>query len=250
MSNNNIVFGSIMAAILATGILALNPSIIEDAQAEMYANEYGHDISYNKYYPEPKSSHTDIQKIKCGNSNINVNGVDITKVPQDGTGVAASNEAGTADAANTQNGDGVADRINFDRNLVNICLNVNDNEQVKVTPTGEEPTSPDRDQDGILNVNDNCPLVSNPDQQDADGDGIGDACDICPVGFNPSQEDSDNDGIGDACDNCPVNNNPNQLDSDDDGIGDICDNCPDASNPSQQDTDSDGLGNACDPIED
>ncbi len=36
-------------------------------------------------------------------------------------------------AANTQNGNGLADRINFDRNLVNICVNVNENEQIRVT---------------------------------------------------------------------------------------------------------------------
>jgi hypothetical protein len=110
--------------------------MIEDAQAQMYANEYGHDSSYNKYYPEPKSSHTDIQKIKCINSNINVNGIDITQIPQDGTGVAAANEEG-AEAANAQNGNnGIANRINFERNLVNICINYNQNDQLRIS---EEP---------------------------------------------------------------------------------------------------------------
>jgi hypothetical protein len=40
--------------------------------------------NYNNYYPEPKSSHTDIQKISCLNSNVNVNGIEITQIPQDG----------------------------------------------------------------------------------------------------------------------------------------------------------------------
>lgn len=35
---------------------------------------------------------------------------------------------------------------------------------------------PDADGDGIPNVDDNCPVVSNPNQGDADGDGIGDVC--------------------------------------------------------------------------
>ena len=38
---------------------------------------------------------------------------------------------------------------------------------------------PDPDDDGIINLNDNCPNVYNPDQEDADGDLLGNACDPC-----------------------------------------------------------------------
>jgi hypothetical protein len=154
MSNNNnrmIVFASILGAILATSILALNPSTITNVGAQMYGDQYGYDSNYyqddNRYgydnnHPEKKN--VNVQKIKCVNSNINVNGVDITKIPRDDiAGVAAANEAGEGpDGANTQNGNGLGDKINFDRNLVNVCVNVNDNEQTKVTPPGETPPEP------------------------------------------------------------------------------------------------------------
>ena len=38
----------------------------------------------------------------------------------------------------------------------------------------------DTDGDGILDDDDNCPLVPNPDQSDVDNDGIGDECDDDP----------------------------------------------------------------------
>ncbi len=34
----------------------------------------------------------------------------------------------------------------------------------------------DDDEDSVLDVDDNCPVIPNPDQMDTDGDGIGDAC--------------------------------------------------------------------------
>ena len=118
-----------LAAILVTGLLALNPSMIENAQAQMYDDQYGYDNSYNHYYPDPKRSNTDIQKISCVNSNINVNGIDIEEIPPDNTATAAAANEGGPDGPNTQNGNGIGDRINFDRNLVNICVNLNFNDQ-------------------------------------------------------------------------------------------------------------------------
>jgi hypothetical protein len=51
----------------------------------------------------------------------------------------------------------------------------------------------DSDNDGINDVDDNCPLIKNENQIDSDNDGIGDVCD----------EDDDNDGILDVDDLCP-----------------------------------------------
>lgn len=71
----------------------------------------------------------------------------------------------------------------------------------------------DDDNDGIFDVNDNCPLIVNNDQLDNDNDGLGDSCD----------DDDDNDGVLDGVDNCPMTYNPLQEDRDQDGLGDVCD---------------------------
>ncbi len=74
-------------------------------------------------------------------------------------------------------------------------------------------TEPDDDNDGIINLFDNCISTKNPDQKDIDNNGKGDLC-----------EDFDGDGIINKNDNCKNNPNRYQKDTDKDGIGDECDN--------------------------
>ena len=94
----------------------------------------------------------------------------------------------------------------------------------------------DSDGDGIPNISDNCPNISNPNQEDTDGDGVGNACDNCSLISNPNQTDCNNNGIGDACDD---------PDQDCDGIYDGVDNCPTIFNPYQIDQNVNGVGDAC-----
>lgn len=54
----------------------------------------------------------------------------------------------------------------------------------------------DRDGDGVLDMDDNCPDDANADQADYDGDGVGDVCD----------DDDDNDGCADVDDDHPMSN--------------------------------------------
>jgi len=107
--------------------------------------------------------------------------------------------------------------------------------------------SGDEDDDGFTDLAEACfwgndPCIYTPDSDD---DGVPDPNDNCVDTPNPDQEDADNDGVGDACDNCPVTPNPGQGDRDLDGVGDVCDNCPDTFNPDQEDSNGDGIGDAC-----
>jgi len=113
----------------------------------------------------------------------------------------------------------------------------------------------DRDADGILEKNDNCPGVTNANQADSDRDSQGDSCDpdadgdgkwdqIADYGWGNSGANNidtgpnDTDGDGTA----------NSTDTDDDGDGrlDNVDNCPVAQNASQANADGDSMGDTCD----
>lgn len=52
------------------------------------------------------------------------------------------------------------------------------------------PPHQDADDDGIENIQDNCPLVANSGQEDYDLDGVGDLCDDCPVSRPAVQVDA------------------------------------------------------------
>ncbi|GGF74004.1 thrombospondin type 3 repeat-containing protein [Alteromonas lipolytica] len=108
-------------------------------------------------------------------------------------------------------------------------------------------TESDTDADGVVDSQDNCPVIANADQLDTDADGSGNQCDT----------DDDNDGVRDAEDAFPLDpsesadadndgtGNNADTDDDNDGVEDSQDAFPfDASET--LDTDGDGIGNNAD----
>jgi len=129
----------------------------------------------------------------------------------------------------------------------------------------------DSDNDGVVDVEDNCPTEPNPDQTDTDLDGVGDLCDPdddndqipddednCPKVWNPGQEDEDGNGVGDACDE-EVGQGPDPDDGPCDplhpeffwGAVEICDgldnNCDGQTDEGFPDSDQDGIADCVDP---
>jgi len=105
----------------------------------------------------------------------------------------------------------------------------------------------DRDEDTVLDNDDNCVSAANLAQTDTDGDGVGNACD----------DDDDNDGLVDFFESL-IGTNSLLADSDGDGLTDFEEVAFDGDssqytpgldlNPQLADTDGDGLSDAIDPI--
>jgi len=97
------------------------------------------------------------------------------------------------------------------------------------------PVGGDVDGDGVLNEEDNCPLIANGGDDQLDvvtdnfGDEIGRACAFDSTGGVGDVRswflDSEMDGVPDIADNCPFHDNPLQENTSEhapDGIGDAC----------------------------
>jgi len=91
-------------------------------------------------------------------------------------------------------------------------------------------TTIDSDNDGIPDISDNCPVVSNAGQVDTDNDGIGDACDPLTDSdgdgiANNVDKDEDNDGMPDTYEISngfnPLNASDASADPDGDGFSNL-----------------------------
>lgn len=123
---------------------------------------------------------------------------------------------------------------------------------------------PDKDGDGVADVDDKCPdiagLAAYSGCPDTDGDGIIDQNDACPTlaGLTAFRgcPDTDADGLPDPEDDCPTQFGPKEnrgcplADADGDGILDADDECPQqAGSPATNgcpDTDGDGIKDSAD----
>lgn len=105
----------------------------------------------------------------------------------------------------------------------------------------------DDDWDFVFNTDDNCPDIANRDQADFDQDDIGDICDDDRDndGVLNSNDNCDT-GDGDRSWEPSADRNADQSDRDGDGHGDLCDRCADTADFDNGDADGDGFGNACD----
>ena len=129
-------------------------------------------------------------------------------------------------------------------------------------PGDLEPPPPDTDGDGLIDMEDDCPLVAGPIElrgcPDTDGDGVLDKNDDCPdvVGLAEFRgcPDTDGDGIMDKEDDCPEEAGKIATrgcpDTDNDGIIDKEDKCPTEAGvaefqgcppPAKKDADGDGI---------
>ena len=96
----------------------------------------------------------------------------------------------------------------------------------------------DDDNDGIFDLDDQCPQGIINDGSDLDNDGCQDEEDQCPLDVD---NDADNDGVCGDVDQCEGHDD--NIDSDTDGVADGCDLCPYDFND-----DSDGDG-SCDGVD-
>ena len=136
MTNKNRFLVSIIT-VVAMGLLIFGSSVLIESVQGQYYNYDPKADQYTGFFPDLRNSSVDvnIQDINCFNGNININGIDITQIPQgdtnnDVSAVKTSEISHDLVDTNAQEDNGSEDRTNFDGNYVNICINNNLNRQI------------------------------------------------------------------------------------------------------------------------
>jgi outer membrane protein OmpA-like peptidoglycan-associated protein len=136
----------------------------------------------------------------------------------------------------------VSDFVDYMSYTAGLTLNFGKGKEPKPEPI-VEVAPVDTDNDGIPDINDDCPLEAGLAQfrgcPDTDGDGLADKTDGCPLEFGPKDNngcpviiaDRDGDGVPDETDLCPDQKGSASMkgcpDRDNDLIADKDDECPD-----------------------
>jgi len=116
----------LMAAVLVVGTISMTiPKSLAEPEYYSYDDPYAKDPYKNDHKKDSK--YVSAHKIKCVNFNVNINGVNINHIPES-TGAAAEAELQGENGATNGNGMFGDGGINIDRNYLNLCLNVNVNE--------------------------------------------------------------------------------------------------------------------------
>jgi hypothetical protein len=118
--------------------------------------------------------------------------------------------------ANTDNADGVNDKLNDGQEVNGVATPTSCAPSVTYT---SDPLDTDTDDDGILD-GDEITACSNPRSEDTDGDMLSDYDEISIYLTKPNKADSDGDTISDYDEINVYNTNPNTAHSDADGIAD------------------------------
>ena len=130
-----------------------------------------------------------------------------------------------------QTSDMSTDRLTAYGLLSGDTWNASDHLPVVVDVALSGAQAQDTDEDGVLDVVDNCTDTFNPDQGDFNGNGLGDDCedsdqdgvwdaDELLLGTDPTVQDTDGDGLTDGAETDLFNTDPLNSDSDDDGVSD------------------------------
>ena len=135
-NKNSAIF---LATVLITGIIGIYSPFAASAQEyDGYDKEYKKDDPY-KMKEEKKygSGGPAYLSAKCDNTNVNINGIDQTQIQQQDQTNNLEEEATELngqemtpeEALNALNGNGNGEPLlNLERNIVNVCINENDNE--------------------------------------------------------------------------------------------------------------------------